>query len=112
MADWPGLRDVVAEMRERNLDVGEVMLIDAVNNGAPWAVRFFLLTQGKARGYTERTEHADVTETPDWPRVVEVIVDPPAQLLGDGREPVGEGRPETNRDVFPLPTDAPSPVTP
>ena len=38
------------------LDVGELSLLRAVQNGEAWAVCFLLKTQGKQRGYIERAE--------------------------------------------------------
>jgi hypothetical protein len=46
----------IAEEREMMLDVGELSLARAVQNGEAWAVCFYLKTQGKERGYVERVE--------------------------------------------------------
>lgn len=37
-------------------DVAELKLYQAVQDGQPWAVAFYLKTKGKSRGYTERQE--------------------------------------------------------
>lgn len=40
----------------RTLDVAELALYKAIQDGESWAVKFILSTKGKNRGYTERTE--------------------------------------------------------
>lgn len=37
-------------------DITELKLYQAVQDGQPWAVAFYLKTKGKSRGYTERME--------------------------------------------------------
>ncbi len=51
-----GLADAVEEARETMLDDAETSLHDAVLRGEGWAVCFYLKTQGKKRGYTEKLE--------------------------------------------------------
>ena len=46
----------IKDERESNLDVAESKLIEAVKEGKPWAVRFYLSSQGKHRGYNSRSE--------------------------------------------------------
>ncbi len=55
---------VIDEMRGELVDLAEAALKRAVGAGEGWAVCFTLKTQGKQRGYVERTEH-DVTVR-DW----------------------------------------------
>jgi len=38
------------------MDMAELKLLDAVVMGQPWAILFYLKTQGKDRGYVERSE--------------------------------------------------------
>ena len=52
----PSLQAIVVECRETLLDNCESILHRAILSGAPWAVRLFLLTIGKNRGYVQRTE--------------------------------------------------------
>ena len=52
----PHLKSLLADERERMLDNAEDKLGLAVDDGQPWAVCFTLKTQGKERGYTERSE--------------------------------------------------------
>ena len=53
---WPEVREAVAEAKGKMLDVAEDKLFKAIDRGQAWAICFFLKTQGKRRGYVERTE--------------------------------------------------------
>src|SRR5262245_37198058 len=59
----PGLRRVVHDCRESMKDLAESALYRAVIAGEAWAVTFFLKTQGRDRGYSERheCEHSGTT---------------------------------------------------
>lgn len=46
----------VTVARERTLDFAELKLVEQMNKGNVTALIFYLKTQGKARGYVERTE--------------------------------------------------------
>jgi hypothetical protein len=50
------LRIAIDEQIEVNLDVAETKLLTAIGEGVDWAVRFYLETKGKHRGYTRRQE--------------------------------------------------------
>ena len=50
------LKKVIQECRDINLDRAELRLLEAIDKRSPWAVCFYLKTQGKARGYIERQE--------------------------------------------------------
>lgn len=50
------VQQAIDEEREMMLDVGELSLARAVQNGEAWAVCFLLKTQGKSRGYVEKTQ--------------------------------------------------------
>lgn len=50
------LQKAIQECRDRRLDIAEDYLWAAVVRGEFPAIRFFLMTQGKTRGYTERQE--------------------------------------------------------
>lgn len=52
----PNLVKVLQEAREVMLDNGESVLYSKVLAGEGWAVRFYLRTQGKSRGYFEKKE--------------------------------------------------------
>lgn len=38
------------------LDLAEAKLIEQINGGEGWAIKYMLSTKGKSRGYVERTE--------------------------------------------------------
>lgn len=52
----PAVREAIDHQKGKRLDTAESKLWAAVKKGQAWAVCFFLKTQGKARGYTEKTE--------------------------------------------------------
>lgn len=53
---YPDLQDVVSEARETMLDNVESKLYQRALAGDTTSMIFFLKTQGKSRGYTERQE--------------------------------------------------------
>jgi hypothetical protein len=53
---YPEVAEALRDERERVLDLAEMALFDAILRGEPWAICFYLKTQGKSRGYTERRE--------------------------------------------------------
>ena len=54
IARHPEINSVVAGERELMLDTAELKLMEAVEDGEAWAVKFMLATQGQSRGYIER----------------------------------------------------------
>lgn len=60
--DRPRLQAITEECKESLIDVAENSLEKAMRAGEAWAVCFFLKTQGKSRGYIERTEQSQVGE--------------------------------------------------
>jgi hypothetical protein len=64
----PSLRAVVKEARETMLDNVESALHEAALRGESWAVCFYLKTQGRHRGYVEKT----VIEGGENPLVIRV----------------------------------------
>ena len=54
---FPALKGVLGEARESSVDLAESKLMEAINAGNLTAIIFFLKTQGKSRGYSERSEH-------------------------------------------------------
>ena len=52
----------VADARELSVDVAELMLLQACKQGESWAIRFFLQTQGRDRGYAPRTDDSTTDE--------------------------------------------------
>jgi len=53
---YPELAEIRDEARNQALDVAEDKLMDAINRGDPWAIKLFLTTVGKDRGYTEKVD--------------------------------------------------------
>ncbi len=52
----PRLKQALAQEDERMTDVSEKMLIEAIEKGDSWAVKFRLSTKGKKRGYGSKSE--------------------------------------------------------
>ncbi len=61
---YPTVADALREERERTLDVGELALYKAVQEGQGWAVTFLLKTIGRDRGYVETTRNLNLNLTP------------------------------------------------
>lgn len=55
-ARYPTVAAALREERAAMTDVAELALYSAIQRGEPWAVTFYLKTQGKDRGYTERID--------------------------------------------------------
>lgn len=53
---YPSVADELRRQRERVTDLAEQKLFDAIQEGQPWAINFYLKTIGKPRGYVERHE--------------------------------------------------------
>jgi hypothetical protein len=53
---YPRLLQVVDETTEAVIDLAEHKLISAIDKDHDWAIRFYLETKGKSRGYTKRHE--------------------------------------------------------
>ena len=54
------LRAMVDNEAEVVVDIGENALLTAIKKGEPWAIRLFLTTKAKHRGYVTRTEFDDL----------------------------------------------------
>jgi hypothetical protein len=82
----PVLQAVCTDCRQTMMDDAESALYAAVLAGEPWAVKFYLRTQARERGYTERYQFdhsGDVRQ-----RVVEeVIVEELVAVLDGQRRP-------------------------
>ena len=52
----PTVAAALYEAREAMLDVAEASLFKQIGAGEGWAVKYYLSTQGKSRGYVERQE--------------------------------------------------------
>lgn len=53
---YPEVKAAMQQERGVLIDIAEIALAKAVQNGEPWAVSLTLKTIGKDRGYTERQE--------------------------------------------------------
>ena len=54
--DDPSFRRRVMDIEERNLDLAEMKLLNAIREGKTAELLFYLKTKGKKRGYVERQE--------------------------------------------------------
>ncbi len=70
---YSSLNDVLTDAREDAIDHVESKLMTAIDEGNVQAMIFFLKTQGKKRGYVERSEHEH--SGPDSGRIPIEILD-------------------------------------
>lgn len=79
IARYPSVRVAYEHERGRLVDMAQSKLVEMVNNGDPWAVKFVLSTLGKHEGFVERQEvtgadggamRSEVVVT--WDNVIEV----------------------------------------
>lgn len=56
VADYPSVKAAAQEAKERMLDFAESKLYNKIKNNDNICIIFYLKTQGKARGYIERTD--------------------------------------------------------
>lgn len=82
------LSAVEAECVDTNLDTAESRLIAAIEDGAGWAIKFFLQCKGKERGY-HFPNAVPVEEEP--PPVVRPLEEIERDLAGLGFVPKGKG---------------------
>lgn len=75
VAESERLRKVLADVKERTIDLAESKLVTALKKGEMRAVQFYLKTQGKSRGYVERQES---TGPNGGPLQVSTVDAPPA----------------------------------
>tara|TARA_R110002051_G_scaffold22744_1_gene58447 strand:- start:100 stop:453 length:354 start_codon:yes stop_codon:yes gene_type:complete len=73
MDKYPELKEVVVDIREQYLDVAEAALIKNVKDGRSSDIKYFLNTQGKKRGYVEKSE-LDITSG-DEPIKINIKID-------------------------------------
>ncbi len=52
---YPSIAQALQDEREAMTDIAELSLFDKIQAGEAWAVCFYLKTQGKNRGYVERS---------------------------------------------------------
>lgn len=115
----PAIAAELKAQRGEVVDTAELKLLQAINDGQPWAIALMLKTQGKDRGYTEKSEvhHSGGTENSN----VNVTIEQPPAITEQGRinqvvalfdrirEKVGgdDARPTVD-EVHPSPADAPT----
>lgn len=56
ITNYPTIRQAYEDECERVTDLAETKLIEAMTGGDLIAIKFYLATKGKRRGYTERQE--------------------------------------------------------
>jgi hypothetical protein len=92
VAEFPSVKEAAREAKEAMLDFAEGKLHQNIKAGDNTAIIFYLKTQGKARGYIEKTE---ISNPPgeSW----RVEHDAKGQLLNElARFAAREGAPESN----------------
>jgi hypothetical protein len=71
----PTITQAYTNEKERIKDTAETKLIEQIEDGQMWAIKYYLSTQGKDRGYVERQE---VTGSDGGPiQFSEVVVELP-----------------------------------
>lgn len=56
MKRHPEIQETVQDAQELQLDTTELLLSREIDKGEPWAVLYYLKTQGRARGYIEKQD--------------------------------------------------------
>jgi hypothetical protein len=67
---FPAVAEVLAEERERLIDLAEQGLIHHLREESPWAISLVLRTLGRSRGYEEKPvapRTPDTGEAQEWP---------------------------------------------
>jgi hypothetical protein len=72
MRRYPSVTAAVKRERERTKDIAELKLFEAIQAGEPWAIQFYLKTQGKTRGYVERQELTGADGEDLGPRTIQL----------------------------------------
>lgn len=57
ISKYYSIAEAYTEQMERNLDDIQKNLMDAADERYPWAIKFYLQTQGRKRGFSEHVEH-------------------------------------------------------
>lgn len=74
---YPTVNQAWRAEREKALDLTETKAIEAINAGDGPMIRYFLSTQGKNRGYTERREITGADGKSFSIKLTEVVVELP-----------------------------------
>lgn len=65
--------DALSDTVEVNLDLAEDRLLGAITRNEPWAIKFYLATQGRSRGYGRVSLHEHTGQ-------VSLVSDPQAEV--------------------------------
>jgi len=76
----PTLESEMQEHLEYITDIAEFNLIENIKKGNPWAVRYWLSTRGKNRGYTTKQE-ATFNGMYPMQTIISGVADPPMQNI-------------------------------
>ena len=85
----------ILEERERMTDIAELALFDKIQSGDLGAITFYLRTQGRDRGYTERQEKVHTgpgggpirtEQLPGWGGVDAATIAATVRILADQRK--------------------------
>lgn len=69
---YPDVREAKEYYTEERSDIAEYQLGEAIKRGEPWAIKYQLSTQGKKRGYVERSEITGSDGSPiTWKQFIE-----------------------------------------
>lgn len=66
-------QSALQDARDTAVDDAESVLYQKAMDGEAWAVCFLLKTQGKSRGYVERTEYASKDDQPFTVKVIQGV---------------------------------------
>lgn len=72
---YPTVKQAYLDECERVTDLAETELIKAIQNGDLQAVKYYLSTKGKHRGYVERQELTGADSGPVQVAMVEIVKD-------------------------------------
>lgn len=64
-------KKAVADVKEQAIDFAESKLFELIQDKNVVAAIFYLKTQGKKRGYVERTEHEEINRDPIEVHIIE-----------------------------------------
>ncbi|SRR6266498_1184626 len=80
---YPAVAQAVDDEREKLIDIAELRLRKAVNDGKPWAIALVLKTLGKSRGYVEKSPatmpypegtQSDSSEALEWQHLQSMLL--------------------------------------
>ncbi len=81
----PTVKAALEHINEKMLDVSELKLFDSIMNRESWAVKYYLSTKGRHRGYGAETPPTNVSVTVG-------VTESPTQRLAEKLEAMNERR--------------------